>query len=214
MIAIIDYGIGNLHNVQRALLHVGAPARLTADPREVRAADGVVVPGVGAFGACARALRAAGFDDLVRELAAAGRPLLGICVGMQLLFEESEEMGRHPGLGLLAGRVVRFADGAVDATGQRLKVPQIGWNQLWQQADDPLLRGVPPGSYAYFVHSYYCAADDPADVVATTDYGVDFPSVVRHGNTWGVQFHPEKSHAVGLQILRNFVAITVGLPVG
>ncbi len=209
MIAIIDYGIGNLRNVERAFQHIGAPVQLTADPAQVRAADGVVVPGVGAFGACAIGLRRGGFENLVHEVAASGRPLLGICVGMQLLFEGSEEMGEHAGLGLLPGRVLRFPEGGLDATGQRIKVPQIGWNQLWHAGDDPLLEGVPAGSYAYFVHSYYCAAAEPSDVIATTDYGIDYASVVRRGNVWGAQFHPEKSHAVGLQILRNFVAIVV-----
>jgi glutamine amidotransferase len=206
MIAIIDYGIGNLRSVEKAFLHVGADARLTADPAEVRSASGVVLPGVGAFGACATGLRRAEFDGLVLELAAAGRPLLGICVGMQLLFEESEEMGQHAGLGLCPGRVVRFAEGWMDAAGARLKVPQIGWNQLWHDETDPLLAGVPNGSYAYFVHSYYCRTYDPAHVVATTDYGVAYASIVRKGTVWGVQFHPEKSHTVGLQILRNFVS--------
>ena len=133
--------------------------------------------------------------------------MLGICVGMQLLFETSEEMGEHAGLGLLPGRVLRFPEGGHDSTGQRLKVPQIGWNQLWHDGSDPLLAGVPLGSFAYFVHSYYCRAGDPAHVVASTDYGLDYASVVRSGRTWGVQFHPEKSHTVGLRLLRNFVAI-------
>ncbi len=205
MIAIIDYGIGNLRSVEKAFVHVGADARLTADPAAIRSAAGVVLPGVGAFGACALGLRRAEYDALVLELAAAGRPLLGICVGMQLLFEESEEMGRHAGLGLLPGRVLRFPEGQVDSAGARLKVPQIGWNQLWHDESDPLLAGVPSGSYAYFVHSYYCAPANPADVVATTDYGFPYASVVHRDNLWGVQFHPEKSHTVGLRILRNFV---------
>jgi len=210
MIAIIDYGIGNLRSVEKAFLHVGGDARLTADPAVVRAAHGVVVPGVGAFGACALGLRTGGFEALVLDAAQAGKPLLGICVGMQLLFDSSEEMGQHAGLGLLPGRVLRFPDGAVDAAGQRLKVPQIGWNQLWHDGSDPLLAGVPSGSFAYFVHSYYCAPAEPSDVVATTDYGLDYASIVRRANLWGVQFHPEKSQAVGLQILRNFVAIAGG----
>ncbi|HSN74143.1 MAG TPA: imidazole glycerol phosphate synthase subunit HisH [Anaerolineae bacterium] len=208
MIAIIDYGIGNLRSVEKALLHVGGDARLTADPTVVRAAHGVVVPGVGAFGACALGLRSGGFESLVLETARTGKPLLGICVGMQLLFESSEEMGQHAGLGLLPGQVLRFPEGTVDAAGQRLKVPQIGWNQLHHDESDPLLAGVPAGSFAYFVHSYYCAPAEPSDVIATTDYGLDYASIVRRDNLWGVQFHPEKSQAVGLQILRNFVAIT------
>jgi glutamine amidotransferase len=207
MIAIIDYGIGNLRSVEKAFLHVGGDARLTADPEVVRAAHGVVVPGVGAFGACALGLRSGGFEALVLEAARSGKPLLGICVGMQLLFDSSEEMGQHAGLGLLPGRVLRFREGQVDAAGQRLKVPQIGWNQLWHDGSDPLLAGVPSGSFAYFVHSYYCSPAEPSDVVAVTDYGLDYASIVRRDNLWGVQFHPEKSQAVGLQILRNFVAI-------
>lgn len=210
MIAIIDYGIGNLRNVEKAFQHMGADARLTTDPKSVRSVDGVVLPGVGAFGACALGLRSAGFEPLVHEVTEAGQPLLGICVGMQLLFEQSDEMGRHAGLGLLAGRVLRFPDDQVDVDGSRLKVPQIGWNQLWHRAVDPLLAGVAPGSYAYFVHSYYCQPADPADVAATTDFGLSYASVVRRGKIWGVQFHPEKSHTVGLQILRNFVQIVEG----
>jgi glutamine amidotransferase len=210
MIAIIDYGIGNLRSVEKAFVHVGAHAALTADPAIVRQADAVVVPGVGAFGSCALGLAGSGLQSLVLDAAIAGRPVLGICVGMQLFFEESEEMGRHAGLGLLRGRVLRFPDGQVDPTGQRLKVPQIGWNQLWHDGGDPLLAGIPSGSFAYFVHSYYCEAGDPNDVVAHTDYGLDYASIVRRGSVWGVQFHPEKSHAVGLQLLRNFVEIADG----
>jgi glutamine amidotransferase len=214
MIAIIDYGIGNLRSVEKAFQHVGGDARLTSDPAVVRAAHGVVVPGVGAFGACALGLRNGGFEALVLEAAQSGKPLLGICVGMQLLFESSEEMGQHAGLGLLPGHVLRFRDGIGDETGQRLKVPQIGWNQLWHGGSDPLLAGVASGSFAYFVHSYYCAPAEPSDVVAVTDYGIDYASIVRRDNLWGVQFHPEKSHTVGLQILRNFTAITAGRPAG
>lgn len=208
MIAIIDYGIGNLRSVEKAFLHVGADARLTADPAQVRSAHGVVVPGVGAFGACALGLRNGGFETLARETARSGKPLLGICVGMQLLFDSSEEMGLHAGLGLLPGQVLRFPDGMVDSAGQRLKVPQIGWNQLWHDGSDALLAGVASGSFAYFVHSYYCAPAERSDVAAATDYGFDYASIVHRDNLWGVQFHPEKSHAVGLQIVRNFVAIT------
>jgi glutamine amidotransferase len=210
MIAIIDYGIGNLRSVEKAFRHVGADARLVSDAAAVRAARAVVAPGVGAFGACALELRSRGFDALVLEAVQAGKPLLGICVGMQLLFDSSEEMGQHAGLGLLPGRVLRFPDGMVDRVGQRLKTPQIGWNQLWHDGTDPLLAGVPSGSFAYFVHSYYCAPAEPMDVVATTDYGLAYASIVRRDNLWGVQFHPEKSHAVGLQILRNFADIVTG----
>ncbi|MEJ5198815.1 MAG: imidazole glycerol phosphate synthase subunit HisH, partial [Anaerolineae bacterium] len=156
--------------------------------------------GVGAFGDAAANLRAAGFEEPLLRATAAGVPLLGICVGMQLFFDESEEMGRHRGLGIIPGRVVRFAGG-------QLKVPHIGWNQLHHAGRDPLLAGVPDGAYAYFVHSYYCAPADPSHIVATTDYGITYASVVRRDNVWGIQCHPEKSQAVGLRILRNFVSI-------
>lgn len=206
-IAIVDYGIGNLRSVEKALQHVGADARLSSDWDEIQGADGVVLPGVGAFGACATGLRAAGFEPLVLTLAHAGRPLLGICVGMQLLFEGSEEMGRHVGLGLLPGQVRRFPDGQRDPSGALLKVPQIGWNQLWHRGVDPLLVGIEPGSYAYFVHSYYCEPADRSHIIATTDFGINYASVVRRDSIWGVQFHPEKSHQVGLRLLGNFVRL-------
>lgn len=211
MIAIVDYGIGNLRSVEKAFAAVGANARLVSDPAAAQQATALVVPGVGAFGACAAGLRAYGFEPVVRQAVQDGRPVLGICVGMQLWFERSEEMGDHAGLGLLPGVVRRFPDGAMDAAGQRLKVPQIGWNQLQHDGRDPLLVGAPSGSFAYFVHSYYCAAADPADVLAVTDYGFDYPSVVRRNNLWGVQFHPEKSQKVGLQILANFAKVSTTL---
>ncbi|HEX9114918.1 MAG TPA: imidazole glycerol phosphate synthase subunit HisH, partial [Anaerolineae bacterium] len=164
-------------------------------------------PGVGAFGDAAANLRAAGFEAPLRTAVAAGTPLLGICVGMQLLFDESEEMGRHAGLGLIAGRVLRFANGMPGPDGRPLKVPQIGWNQLRHAGRDPLLAGVPDGAYAYFVHSYYCAPTAAGDTLATTDFGIPYASVVRRDRVWGIQCHPEKSQAVGLRILRNFVQI-------
>jgi glutamine amidotransferase len=210
MIAILDYQVGNVRSVQKALERAAKEASgdsvqtvvLTAEPERITAADGLVLPGVGAFGECITNFRRAGFESLVREAIAQGKPLLGICVGMQMLFEVSEEMGEWPGLGLLPGRVRRFDPGP-----HHLRVPQIGWNQLWHDGRDPLLRGVPNGAYAYFVHSYYCDAVEPGDVIATTDYGIEYPSVVRRGQVWGIQCHPEKSQTVGLAILRNFVQI-------
>lgn len=202
-IVVVDYGVGNLRNVYKALEAAGAPAQVITSPDGLDAAAGIVLPGVGAFGDAAANLRAAGFEQPLLRAVAAGTPLLGICVGMQLLFDESEEMGRHRGLGIIPGRVVRFAGG-------QLKVPQIGWNQLHHAGNDPLLAGVPDGAYAYFVHSYYCAPADPSHSVATTDYGIVYASVVRRGNVWGIQCHPEKSQAVGLRILRNFVDIVNG----
>lgn len=196
MIVIIDYGVGNLRSVQKALEQVGAAAIVSGDPASLDRADGIVLPGVGAFGDGMDHLRARGWVAPLREKARAGVPLLGICLGMQLLFDESEEMGRHAGLGLLPGRVVRFAEGD-------LKVPHVGWNQL-QVRKGALLAGIPSGSYAYFVHSYYSLPADEGDVWATTEYGLEFASVVGRGKVMGAQFHPEKSQEVGLRLLRNF----------
>ena len=203
LIAIVNYEVGNIRSVEKAMQKAaegtGHEIVVTADRDLILRADGVLLPGVGAFGACITNLQRFRLQDIVLQVVEKGVPLLGICVGMQMLFEESEEMGRWPGLGILPGKVRRFE---VD-----LRVPQIGWNQLHHDGTNPLLRGIPDGAYAYFVHSYYCDAADANDVVATTDYGIVYPSVVNRGNVWGVQFHPEKSHRVGLQILRNFVEI-------
>ncbi len=209
-IAVVDYGVGNLRNVHKALEAAGAPARVVTEPAGLAGATGIVLPGVGAFGDAAANLRRAGFEAPLRAAVAAGTPLLGICVGMQLLFDESEEMGRHAGLGLVPGRVRRFPADQRTPDREPLKVPQIGWNQLHHAGRDPLLDGVRDGAYAYFVHSYYCAPAAPEDVLATTDYGLAYASIVRRGRLWGIQCHPEKSQAVGLRILGNFVRI-VGL---
>ena len=203
MIAIVDYGVGNLRSVQKALERVGAEAVVSGDPGALDAARGVVLPGVGAFGDGMDQLRARGLAEPVLHHVEAGKPLLGICLGMQLLFEESEEMGQHTGLGLLPGRVVRFPEG-------ELKVPHIGWNQL-QVRQDPLLEGIADGSYAYFVHSYYVAPAEAEDVLATTEYGIAFAAVVGRGRVWGAQFHPEKSQEVGLRLLQNFARLVGGL---
>ena len=197
-IAIIDYGAGNLRSVRNTLVHLGADVRTARTPDELAGAQKIVLPGVGAFGRGMAALDQAGFVPPLKQAVAAGVPLIGICLGMQFLFEESDELGQHAGLGLLPGWVTRFP-----AAGP--KVPHIGWNQLHRRRDDPLLAGVADGAYAYFVHSYYVDAGDPADVVAVTGYGIDFASVVRRGNVCGIQPHPEKSQAVGQQILRNFL---------
>jgi glutamine amidotransferase len=206
MIAIVDYGVGNLRSVQKALELVGAAAVVSSDPVTVAAADGLVLPGVGAFGDGLAELAARGLVDPVLRHAEAGKPLLGICLGMQLLFEESEEMGRHRGLGLLSGRVVRFPKG-------ELKVPHIGWNRVHHAGDalsfgpSRLLAGIPEDAHAYFVHSYYVLPDEPGDVLATTDYGLAFASVVGRGRIWGAQFHPEKSQEVGLRLLASFSSL-------
>jgi glutamine amidotransferase len=208
-IAIIDYGMGNLRNVQKAFEHMGIEARISSLPEELAQADGWVLPGVGAFGDAMDNLRAADLVEPICDGVAKGKPLLGICLGLQLLFDESSEMGAHRGLGVLSGRVTRFEDG-MEHAGQTLKVPHVGWNQFHitgQGVLSPLLAGVPDGSYAYFVHSYYVVPDDPKDALAVTDYGIDFCSVVGRDNVFGAQPHPEKSQEVGLKLLQNFARI-------
>lgn len=195
-VAIIDYGVGNLRSVEKAFHATGCEAIVTRDERVLLSAARLVLPGVGAFAACMKALTELGFDGLVREQVAKGTPLLGVCVGMQMLFEESEEFGRCTGLGLLLGRVRRFE--------KDLVVPQVGWNQIRQRAKHPLFDGIDSGEFFYFVHSYYCAPVDSYTVVGETDYGITYASVVARENIWGVQFHPEKSQAVGLRLLHNF----------
>jgi glutamine amidotransferase len=199
MIAIVDYGIGNLGSVTKGFRHAGAETVLTGSAEELRRADALVLPGDGAFAASMAELRARGLVDVLIETARSGKPLLGICIGMQLLFDESEEHGRHAGLGLLPGRVRRFANSLV--------VPHMGWNSLDFADAHPLFERLEPGAYVYFVHSYYCEAAEPRDVLATTDYGLDFASVVGRDNVLGVQFHPEKSQTVGLQMVENFVRL-------
>ena len=198
MIAIADYGIGNLGSVSKAFRHVGAEVALAGDPAALRQAEAIVLPGDGAFGAALAEIERRGLLPVLRETVAAGKPLLGICIGMQLLFEESEEHGRFRGLGLLPGRVRRF--------GGDLPVPHMGWNRLFARQRHPILAGVPEGAHVYFVHSYFC--DAPADVVvASSDYGRDFPAIVGRRSVLGIQFHPEKSQEVGLRIVANFVGI-------
>jgi len=259
MIALIDYGAGNVRSVHKALETVGADVRLARDPGPIPDADKLVLPGVGAFGDCMAGLHRAGLVDALIQAIEQGKPLLGICVGMQVLFEEGEEMGRHAGLGLLPGRVIRFsfpalprmsfirphpgessvphripirppcpreradrgrsegkgsgspprlgegADrGRSEGEGSPLKIPHTGWNQIEPVLPSPLLHDLPPGAWAYFNHAYFCQAA-PAHVLAVTDYGGPFPSVVGLGHITGIQFHPEKSQHVGLHILRNFV---------
>lgn len=197
-VAIIDYGVGNLRSVEKAFAATHCEAVVSDAERVLRDAERLVLPGVGAFGACMRELEARGFDRVVRERVAEGTPLLGVCVGMQMLFEESEEFGLRPGLGLLRGRVRRFA--------QDLHVPQVGWNQVRRKKTNthPLLKNIEDNSFFYFVHSFYCEPADDAVVVGETDYGVNYASVVGKENVCGVQFHPEKSQSAGLQLLQNF----------
>jgi glutamine amidotransferase len=202
MIAILDCGTGNLRSVQKALEHVGATAVVTADPAALDAARGLVLPGVGAFGDAMDSLRVRRLVDPVLRHVLRGKPLLGICLGMQLLFDCSEEMGHHRGLGLLPGRVVRFPEAD-------LRVPHVGWNRLLlaRRNGGTLLAGIADRSYAYFVHSYYAIPQEPADVLATTEYGIEFASLVGRGAVFGAQFHPEKSQETGLGILTNFARL-------
>jgi glutamine amidotransferase len=195
-VAIIDYGVGNLRSVEKAFAANGCRAVVSSDEKLLRAAERLVLPGVGAFAACMKALTERGFDVLVRQRVAEGAPLLGVCVGMQLLFDESDEFGKTPGLGLLRGRVRRF--------GGELLVPQVGWNQIQQRGKHPLFAGIDDGAFFYFVHSYYCEAAEPEAVLGETEYGISYASVVARGNLCGVQFHPEKSQVAGLRLLANF----------
>ena len=197
MIAIVDYGIGNLGSVTKGFRHVGAETVLSGDPEILRRADALVLPGDGAFGATVAEVRGRGLVPVLREAVDAGTPVLGICIGMQLFFEESEEHGRHQGLGILPGRVRRFDEA--------LTVPHMGWNTLRARRAHPLLEGVADGSHVYFVHSYYCDAAEDV-VIAASDYGQDFAAIVGRGQVLGLQFHPEKSQAVGQRLVANFVA--------
>ena len=200
VIAVLDYGIGNLHSAQKALQHVGADARLTADAGLIDAADGVVLPGVGAFGACMDALRVAGLDGPARAAADSGRPFLGICVGMQMLFTKSEENPDVAGLDLIPGTVTWIPTGP--------KIPQMQWNRLDVIAgDDPMLAGLGDEAYVYFVHSLHGVPDDPSMVAATVEYGTTLNAAFRRDNVFAVQFHPEKSSRPGLRLLRNFVEV-------
>jgi len=196
-VAIIDYGIGNLRSVEKAFSVVGVDAVITGDRERLLAAERLVLPGVGAFGTCMSEFERHGLKELVIDRVEQGTPLLGICVGMQMLFEESAEFGKTKGLGLLKGQVNRFDDDS-------LIVPHVGWNQVEKTSTSPLLNDVSENSFFYFVHSYYCEPADKDAIVGETEYGVTFASVVAKKNIHGVQFHPEKSQNAGLQLLKNF----------
>jgi glutamine amidotransferase len=203
MIAIIDYGMGNLRSVQKGFEKIGAEAVVTADPQTVLQADKVVLPGVGAFRDCMRNLEQAGFVEPILRVIAEGRPFLGICVGMQLLFTDSVEFGLYRGLNVIPGHVLRFPDD-MRVAGEALKVPQMGWNQLSFKHRPPAYEGIADGSNVYFVHSYYVKPDKDDVIATTTDYGIEFCSSIWKDNIVATQFHPEKSQDVGLRILKNF----------
>lgn len=202
MLTIVDYGAGNLRSVYMAFRRLGLEAQITSEAKALRRASAIVLPGVGAFGDAIGSIRALGLEDAILSTINNGVPFLGICMGLQLLFEVSEEMGEHRGLGVLAGRVRRFPQGQ--------RVPHMGWNQVHQVRAIRLWDGVPDHSYAYFVHSYYADPEDESVVAASTDYGLDYVSAVARGNVYAIQFHPEKSQDVGERILRNF-ALAAGL---
>jgi glutamine amidotransferase len=201
MITLIDYGGSNLRSVYKALEFVGAEVTIATQADEIARADKLILPGVGAFGAGMKAIRERYLEHAIRERAAQGVPLLGICLGMQLLFERSEEMGQHYGLGLIEGSVKRFPAGGP-------KIPHMGWNQIEHDGCHRLLKGVQPGAYTYFVHSYFCQPADRGMIIAQTDHGKRFGAIIARDNIFGIQFHPEKSQQVGLTILRNFVEMS------
>lgn len=199
MIAIIDYGMGNLHSVSKAVERLGYEAVVTGDAEQILAAEGAILPGVGAFGDAMEQLRESGLDEVVGRYAESGKPLLGICLGMQLLFASSEEHGSHEGLGLLPGSVVRFRGD--------YKVPHMGWNKLsFKQSESPIFQGIEEG-HVYFVHSYHAKPERESDLLAVTDYHQPVTAIVGHGNVYGMQFHPEKSGDIGMQLLKNFLSM-------
>lgn len=206
MVAVIDYGAGNIKSVMNAMSALGEESVLTADPAVIESADHVILPGVGAFGDAMDRIREAGLEETIHKVCDRGTPFLGICLGLQLLFESSEESPGAVGLGILPGRILRIPELVPGETIAR-KVPEIGWNNLTYPRAGRLFKDVPEDSYVYFVHSYYLHADDPSIVTATTQYGVTVEASVERGNVFACQFHPEKSERVGMQILRNFLTI-------
>ncbi|MEW6720492.1 MAG: imidazole glycerol phosphate synthase subunit HisH [Thermodesulfobacteriota bacterium] len=203
-IGVVDYGMGNLRSVGKALESLGFRVTVSGDPAELSPCRGIVFPGVGAFRDCMGNVVRQGLLPFLKEYLASDRPFLGICVGMQLLLSESEEFGRHEGIGFFPGKVVRFPAGMPAEGGGVLKVPHMGWNGVEILRDHPVLEGIPSGTYFYFVHSYYAAPSDPDAAVCSATYGVPFTAAVARGNRFAVQFHPEKSQAAGLRLLKNF----------
>ncbi len=200
MIAVIDYGAGNLHSVKNALDFIGAQSVVTSDPHEIAKADKVILPGVGAFGDAMKSLEKTGLDKAVIETAKSGKPLLGICLGLQLMFEESEETAGTKGLGIFKGKIVKIPD-------HGLKIPHMGWNNLTFTKESRILKDIGESPFVYFVHSYYLSAEDESIVSAYTEYGERLDIAVERGNVFATQFHPEKSGGVGMRILKNFAAL-------
>lgn len=203
MIAIIDYGAGNLQSVKKALDFIGAESVITDNPEVINACDKILLPGVGSFGDAMNSMTEKGLVETVKQNALSGKPFLGICLGLQLLFEESEESPGVKGLGIFKGKIKKFP------SDMGLKIPHIGWNSLSIKQNDTIFKGIPENSYVYFVHSYYLHAEDEKDVATVTNYGINFHSAVGKDNIFATQFHPEKSGDVGLQILKNFASMEV-----
>ena len=203
MIAIIDYGAGNLQSVKKAFDFIGAESVITDNPEIINACDRILLPGVGSFGDAMDSMAKSGLVETVKQNALSGKPFLGICLGLQLLFEESEESPGVKGLGIFKGKIKKFSPD------MGLKIPHIGWNSLEIKQKDTLFKNVPENSYVYFVHSYYLHAEDESDIATVTNYGIDFHSAVGKNNVFATQFHPEKSGDVGLQILKNFASMEV-----
>ena len=203
MIAIIDYGAGNLQSVKKAFDFIGAESVITNDPKVILSADKILLPGVGSFGDAMDSMHKNGLVETIKECALSGKPFLGICLGLQLLFEESEESPGVKGLGIFKGKIKKFS------SDMGLKIPHIGWNSLSIKQKNTLFKDIPENSYVYFVHSYYLHAEDENDIATVTNYGIDFHSAVGKNNIFATQFHPEKSGDVGLQILKNFASMEV-----
>ncbi|MDR0530586.1 MAG: imidazole glycerol phosphate synthase subunit HisH [Oscillospiraceae bacterium] len=202
MLAIIDYGAGNLQSVKKALDYLGAACEITDDPHKIETARGVILPGVGSFGEAMESMHRRGLFSAVRRAADGTRPFLGICLGQQLLFAASEESPGAPGFGALPGSVVKLP-----SDGGKRKIPHMGWNSIALQTQEGLFAGVPQGTYVYFVHSFYVRAQNPAHIAATTEYGAEIHAAVHSGQLWATQFHPEKSGEAGLLMLRNFIGL-------
>lgn len=202
MISIIDYGMGNLRSVQKALESIGEEAIITSDKEQIEKSDGVILPGVGAFPDAMENLKSKGLDETLKYVAAQKKPVLGICLGMQLLFTEGEEVKQCEGLGLIQGKIKKLYG--------NVKIPHMGWNSLKIDKNCALLEGIDEGSYVYFVHSFYAEMKNKEDLNATTFYEIDVPAIVSAGNLFGAQFHPEKSGDVGIQMLKNFAKLTRG----